>query len=131
MIVVPTEGELQALKVILGAEAAEDLLLKLFVNNYTPVKGTTGTSFTEANGNGYAAITLTKGTDWAFTAGAPSKAETGFQTFTFTGALGMVYGYYIQGADSDIVYWCERFDNPVAITVDGDKVIVPVIQTCE
>ena len=130
-IVVPTEGEVIALKIILGAENAEDLLLKLFVNNITPDKAVTAGSFTEASGSGYAAKTLNSGMDWSFTAGDPSKAETAFQTFTFTGALGIVYGYYIVGSVSGIVYWCERFTTPIPITSDGDKVVIPVTQTCE
>ena len=130
-IVVPTEGELIALKLILGAEVAEDLYLKLFVNNYTPEKGASAANFTEPVGFGYSPFTLIKGTEWAFTAGDPSKAETAFMTFTFTGALGIVYGYWIQGSVSSIVYWCERFTNPVSVSTDGDKVIIPVIQTCE
>ncbi len=52
MIVIPTEGELQALKLILGAETAEDLLLKLFVNDLTPDKSVTSSSFTEPTGFG-------------------------------------------------------------------------------
>jgi hypothetical protein len=130
-IVVPTEGEVIALKLILGAEVAEDLYLKLFVNNLTPTKAVTAASFTEANGFGYVAFTLIKGTEWAFTPGDPSKAETAFMTFTFTGALGMVYGYWIEGSVSGKVYWCERFTAPIAVTVTGDKVIIPVVQTCE
>ena len=131
MLVVPTEGELIALKLILGAEVAEDLLLKLFVNDVTPTKATTSTDFVEPVGFGYDPFTLTKGSAWNFQTGDPSKAESTYLTWIFTGALGNVYGYWIQGADSGLVYWAERFAAPVAVTTDGDEITVPVIQTCD
>jgi hypothetical protein len=124
-LVVPNEGELELLKNLVGSTAGgtlEDWTLKLFRADYTPVVGSTGTDFTEANFSGYAAKTLTR-TSW----GAPSSvspsgtwvaaaavAESVYAAQTFTmngGATGnTIYGYYIVGASSGKVIAAEKFD---------------------
>jgi len=123
-LVVPNEGEVQILNVALGKAAAENLTLKLFSNNYTPTETDTPASFTEVSGYGYTAQTVTSA-NWTITAGAPSTAVSVAKTFSFTGAAGNVYGYYLVGATSAKVYWAERFGTaPIAVQNNGDQIIV-------
>jgi hypothetical protein len=127
-LLVPNQGEDIALKALVNHTAPQNLVLRLFTNNYTPVETTTEADVTEASGNGYAAITLTGGS-WTFTPGAPSLAEYAQQTFTFTGALGNVYGYYLTQVTSGKLVYAERFtDGPYNIVNNGDQIkITPKI----
>ncbi len=111
-LVVPDVGEVKLLDRALRLSAEEDLLLKLFVNNYTPVEGSVAGDFTEATGGGYASKTLTNGS-WgaAATVAGVSSSAYAEQTFTFTGPLTTnpdIYGYYLVGAVSGTLYWAER-----------------------
>ena len=123
-LLVPNEGEVKILSVALGKDAAEALSLRLFTNDYTPVETSVTSSFTEATGNGYAAITVAA-SDWTVASGAPSTATAAVKTFTFTGALGAVYGYFVVGAISGKTYWAERFTaTPITIQNNGDQIVV-------
>jgi hypothetical protein len=87
-----------------------DLKLKLFSNNYTPIKTSDVTDFTEVAGGGYAEITLDKD-EWTITPLDVSTATQAEKTFTFTGATsapGTVYGYYVVDAGG-VLLWAERF----------------------
>jgi hypothetical protein len=99
-----------------------NLTLKLFTNDVTPLDTDTAATYTEASGGGYAAKTLTNGS-WTI-AGDPKTASYAEQTFTFTGALSggaTVYGYYVVDADNKLK-WAERL--PVAQTpaTSGDEI---------
>lgn len=107
---------------------AENMTLRLYTNNYTPVEATTEANVTEAAGNGYASKALTGGS-WTVTPGAPSSATYAEQTFTFTGALGNVYGYYItRNTDSKLMV-AELFTGgPFNVQNNGDQIkVTPTI----
>ena len=127
-LVVPNQGEVIALKALLNHTAPQNLDLRLYTSNTTPSETDTEVTYTEAVGHGYAAIQLTAA-DWVVTEGDPSVAEYPDQTFTFTGALGGVYGYYITQRISGKLVWAERFSNgPYSIANNGDTVkITPAI----
>jgi hypothetical protein len=124
-IVVPNNGEVVALSYLVGKTAStEGLTLRLYTSNTTPAESDTAGTYTEASGNGYAAIALT-GSSWTVTGGAPTPASYAQQTFTFTGALGNVYGYYLtRTTTADLVY-AERFsDGPYNVVNNGDQIKV-------
>lgn len=128
-LVVPNGAEVIALSYFTGKTAStEPLTLRLFTNNVTPGETDTAATFTEASGNGYAAIPLS-GAGWTVTPGAPTSAAHSQQTFTFTGALGNVYGYYLTRTTSGDLAYAERFsDGPYAIANNGDQIkITPTI----
>lgn len=127
-LVVPNTGEQDMLEAFLNKTAPENLTLKLFTSNTTPGETDTAATFTEASGNGYAAVALTAA-NWTVTQGAPTSAVYPEQTFTFTGALGNVYGYYIVGTTSGKLKWAERFTNgPYNIATNGDQIkVTPTI----
>lgn len=111
--------------------AASDVKLKLFCNNYTPVRGMTAGSFTEAAGGGYAAITLTHG-NWTEESNTPRDLIYAQQTFTFTGALTTnptIYGYYITTSNDATVLWAQLLDSTFTPANNGDNLkITPKLQ---
>lgn len=124
-------GETMALKFLVNnSSSVENMVLKLFTNNHTPAASdaTNASDYTEASGFGYAAVTLT-GASWTFSGSGPATAAYAQQTFTFTGALGNVYGYYMVGASSGNLYFAEKFTSgPFNIANNGDQIkITPQI----
>lgn len=126
-LVMPDEGEVVALKAMLGhTVAATPLTLRLFSNNHAPAHGDTNASYTEVSGGGYAAFALT-GANWTITAGSPSTAAYAAHSFTFTGtttAPGTVYGYYITDANSKVIVAQMLTAPPFTPAVNGDSVVV-------
>lgn len=107
-LLIPDLGERTLLDWAL-AEGPEDQTLKLYTSNTTPAEGDTSATYTEAAGSGYAAKTLTRGT-WGAAATATGTTSKAYpqQTWTFSGSLGPVYGYYIEGAVGAELLWAER-----------------------
>jgi len=131
-LLVPNNGEGDALQYFVNKAAPENLVLRLFTNNITPAETDTAATYTEASGFGYAAVTLT-GASWgAPSEGAPSSIAYAQQTFTFTGALGNVYGYYLTRATSGRIAYAERFsDGPYNIVNNGDQIKITPTITCD
>lgn len=128
-LLAPSAGSSLMLQALVNKTAPQDLKLKLFSNNHTPANADTAGSYTEASGFGYAAITLT-GASWAVTAGNPSSITYATQTFTFTGALGNVYGYFLVQSASGIIEWAELFTGgPYLIQNNGDQITVTPLIT--
>jgi hypothetical protein len=127
-LVVPNVGAVLALKGFLNHTAPQNQLLKLYTNNVTPGETDTAATYTEASGNGYDDIALT-GSSWVVTEADPASAAYAQQTFTFTGALGDVYGYFVVQATSGILMYAERFTGaPINIANNGDQIkITPTI----
>lgn len=126
-IVVPDIGERGLLNKAL--DNGENLLLKLFTA-VSPAIGesTVAGDFTEATFSGATAKTLTSGS-WnaASTSTGTSSKTYAAQTFTHGGAAGTgsqtILGYYVVGATSGNLYWCETFDvaKPIA---GGDQLTI-------
>jgi hypothetical protein len=108
-LVYVNNGEVVALSLLVNkVTTTENLILGLFTNNYTPIETTVLGDLTEATGSGYAAKTLT-GASWTVTGGAPTTASYAAQQFTFSGALGNVYGYFFKRASSGDLIAAEVF----------------------
>lgn len=124
-LLVPNNGEGDGLQYFVNKATPENLILRLFTSNTTPAEADTAGTYTEASGSGYAAITLT-GASWAAPVeGAPSSIAYAAQTFTFSGALGNVYGYYMTRASSARIALAERFSNgPYNIQNSGDAIVI-------
>lgn len=128
---IPNEGEGKLLEFALGKSSQETLVLRLFSSNTTPADTDTTATYTEVSGNGYAAKSLT-GSSWTVTPGAPSSATYPTQTFTFTGAAGNVYGYFVTSQSSAKVLWAERFsDGPYNVTASGQTINVTPVLTLQ
>ncbi len=130
-LLVPSAAEEVMFKNILNITAPQTLKLKLYSNNYTPIEASVEGDFTEAAGFGYAEVSLTPGS-WVVTPGNPTSAAFPQQTFTFTGALGNVYGYYIVQTTSGKIMWAEKFtDGPYNIVNNGDQIKITLSITLE
>lgn len=130
-LVMPEEGEVfwskRAVNRISNRSSGSTLVLKLFTNDYTPIKKSAYADFTEANGNGYpGAIGLSGATGFSVTlSGGTTTVSYPQVTYTFTGALGDVYGYFITDQAGTSVVWAERFsDGPYDIQNNGDQIKV-------
>ena len=88
----------------------ENLTLKLYSNDYTPVAASTAGNFTESSFSGYSAKSLTRSSWVDPTTNGSGKAEITYasQTFTASGS-GTVYGYFVVGATSGTCVFAERF----------------------
>jgi hypothetical protein len=124
-------GERDALTKWIGAE---NLILHLYANNYTPAEGDPIGSYTEVSGvgTGYAAITLVAAT-WgaAATDGANHSTKAyAAQTFTFVGAgcPVTVYGYYITTLAGVLVGGHKEYATGQVFPAGATCVIVPVIE---
>jgi hypothetical protein len=125
-LVVPNVGEQIGLEALVGKTAGQNLILKLFKNNYTPVEATTASDLTVADFTGYSNITLTAAS-WTYTAGDPGTLAYAQQTFTSSAGSqsSAVYGYYLVQVTSGILVWAERFtDGPYTIVNNGDTIKV-------
>jgi hypothetical protein len=130
-LVIPDAAEVDLAKYYVNKSSPENLVLRLYVNNYSPVSASTVGSFTEASGGGYSAIEI-NGADWSVTPGAPTYAVGPQQTFSCdgTGSAQLCYGYFTTRATSGVIAHAERFNNgPYSFTSSGDQIkITPRIE---
>jgi hypothetical protein len=119
MFVAANEGKTKILQIALGRATANDLILALYKNDYTPVTSSTKASFTESTGEGYANITLAK-SGWTFVNSLDvTTASYAERTFTYTGAE-VIYGYYVYDSVDNILIGAERFPGGAhSISSDG------------
>lgn len=125
-LVLPNNGEGDALAAIVAKSAAENLVLRLNQNNITPAETDTAATYTEATFTGYASITLTA-PSWTIVEGAPSEASYPQQTFTSSAdqTSQNIYGYYFTRVTSGRIAWSERFPaGPYAIAANGASIKV-------
>lgn len=125
-LLVPNNGEGDALAAFVNKSVLSDLVLRLFTNNITPAETDTAASYTEATWTGYAAVTLT-GANWTITEGAPSQAAYPQQALTSTaGSQNQnCYGYYLTRSAGGRIALAERFtDGPYQIVNNGDQIKV-------
>lgn len=113
-------GELLLLEAALGKSTPENLTLKLYSNNYTPLQSSVAGSFTEATFTSYAAKTLTK-TSWTSASTVSNKATSSYAAQSWTcGATGQtIYGYFVIGQSSGTLYFAERFSTSRSLS-NGD-----------
>lgn len=105
----------------------DDLVLRLYSNNYTPVAASIAADFTEVAGAGYADLPLVLAS-WVITPGSPAVAEYDTpQDFSFTGATdtpGVIYGYYITRDSDGLLIYAERFpaDDVPFVPINGSLI---------
>jgi len=127
-VIVPNASEQLWLKSVLNHTAAEDQVLKLFVNNIGPDQNSTASSFTEASGGGYANKTLV-GTSWTIVTNTSNEGEATFaaQVFTFTGALdgaATIFGWYLIQQTSGLLLAAENISGTLTPANNGDAITI-------
>lgn len=128
-VVFTNAAEQVALENFINKTAPENLVLRLYSDNQTPAKTDVVGDYTEVSGNGYSAATLTPAS-WVMTSGDPSSAAYPQVTFTFSGAAGNVYGYYVTRATTGDLMFANRFSNaPINIANNGDEIRITLTIT--
>lgn len=127
-IIFANVGEVVLLKWMLkDTSISENLTMKLYSNNYTPVASSTAANFTESSFSGYSAKTLSRGS-WSDPTTVSGKAESSYasQVYSATGSA-TVYGYFIVGASSGTLILGERFPVTRVLTSGDTVTIIPKI----
>jgi hypothetical protein len=101
----------------------ENLILRLYSNDYTPNPDSESLNFTEVtSGGGYLSYVL-NGEDWSISDGAATYPQ---QQWLFVASKGNIYGYYVT-LDTGEVIFAERFSNgPFNIASNGDIIRVNI-----
>lgn len=125
MIVFSKEGSRYGLAVYVGLRQPQDLVLRLYCNDYWPSIDSTVNDFTESKGFGYAPIVMS-GSKWRVENGPHAPRLThDLVRWTFTGMAGKHYGWFATlGFDGPQVMG-ERFtgkETPYEILVSGDHI---------
>ena len=106
-LVIPNEGEIRLLQTMFTCLfETEDLVCHLFTNlpNEEALKTATPETFVELTGHGYEPVILEYGGVYA----DPDKAVAGFGDVYFGfDSFATIQGYWIEGSESGIVYFCE------------------------
>lgn len=127
-VIYPNGCEQLIMGFVVNKNTPENLSIRLYANDYTPVAASVVGNFTEAAGGGYAAKTLT-GSSWTLSTDGSGNgvASYALQTWTFTGALttnATVYGYYyIRVSTLDLVA-AERLANSFTPANNGDQILI-------
>ena len=130
-LLVPNSAEEIIINYILNRDLPEGLVIHLYSNNIIPQETDTITNYVEVSGGGYASIGLTAG-NWTIIPGTPTSAEHTEVVWTFNGAVGNVYGYYVTRVTGLELMWAERFSNgPFNIQTNGDEIRVTPRLTLE
>lgn len=126
-LTITNAGELLLLEWALRSTSTpEDLVLKLYSNNYTPVATSTASNFTEANFTGYSAKSITRASWGTPTTNANGEAEVSATAQDWSAESDQtIYGYFLVGAVSGTVVWAQRFSVPRSVT-SGTVLRVPV-----
>src|SRR4051812_1134152 len=95
-----------------GALMLEELMryerwLHLYTNRYRPERTSQRGDFVEPAGKGYKPVLLAPA-KWVITPGQPPLAVYPKVTFTFSGAVGDVFGYLVTASDGTL-RWAEPF----------------------
>lgn len=106
MLVVPDDARMR----ILRAALRESVTFRLFVNDVWPDLNSRAEDFEEPADLGYTAQACAPD-DWEFTTDDFGKpiAEYPKRVWTFQGAVGVIYGYYVTDRQGEIL-WVERFE---------------------
>ena len=123
------QGEVIMLKASVNHTAPQNLVMRLYKNDWTPAEGDTERAAPEADFTGYSAKTLA-GASWTATPGAPSSIEYAAQEFASSAnqATQNIYGWYLTQETSGLLVAAERFSSPLPFSTDVDAVMLtPVI----
>lgn len=115
MIVIPRIGAAAMLALIFHKAEAEDMVMRLFQNDFTPDKSTTLGDLVEIGFPGYTPMIIDP-VDVTITSDPPqSVAQTGVYEFTASAPASVnAFGWYVTGSSSGALYYLERFVDPPA-----------------
>lgn len=119
---ITSAGAERNLKYMVGAiTSTEPLFLKLYANNVTPSALTELNDLVEVSGGSYSKKVLSP-SDWDVSGNVATCTS---QLFTFTAAVGNIYGYYLVGQTTGSLIAVEKFTSgPFNIVNSGDNITV-------
>jgi hypothetical protein len=126
MINLSNSGKEIALKYLTGnISTTEILLVKLFTNNTTLSVNDTAASYTEVvNGTGGYSYKTLSASSWNVSGNIAAYPS---QTWTFTGAVGNIYGYYVIRQTTGDLVFSEKFSGgPYNVQTNGDNISVTI-----
>jgi len=129
-LVVPDEGEVALLDMLVNGDTLANAELRLYENNLTPDEDTVYGDFNEATFTGYAAQTPTFGSA-SIVSHKGSISDTATRDFVCStaGTPDVIYGYYVVDAVNNLVLWAERFASPITIAAAGDTISINLVFT--
>jgi len=103
----------------------DNLQLRLFTNNFTPVKTSVAADFTFASGNGADAKTLTQVSWVASVQSGIVRFDYATQEWTFTGSATYYGAAYVLANGK--VWMAAKFDTPWGVIADEVRGIIPTV----
>lgn len=133
MIVVPNEGELWLLDLLLRETVPSTLkfVLRLYRNDWTPEKDSVRADASEATFAGYLPVEMDRA---AWTAAqlvggeAQSTYGTLYQQWLASSGNQLIYGYFVTDEDDNFILWAERFVTAVNVSAVTPVVMMPVLR---
>lgn len=108
---------------------AQELELRLFRNDYTPITQSQTFNFTEANFQGYQSEELITSLWQSAVQLGQGYAQCTYDTEPFewlnTGLEQIVYGYYVVEIATNETWWAERFGFPRTVATGGSLSVQP------
>lgn len=100
--------------------------LRLFKNNHTPSETDDDSDYTEADFDGYSAMSLTSWTPAYLNGSNEAEIDEINRTFTQTGTgtTNDIYGYYVTNTSGDVVYAERDPAGPVAMNATGKTLTI-------
>lgn len=129
-LIVPDEGEIRLLDMLVNAVGMTNVRLRLFQNNITPDQDSVYATFTIATFSGYADTTPAMGA--ASTVSHKGKIVDGSaRNFTHNGGgtANTIYGYYVVDTGTSKVLWAERFSSSQSMAANGDNIAITLAFT--
>jgi hypothetical protein len=117
------------LKGALGKQTNGNLHWHLYSNNHTPAVSDTLGSYTEVTGSGYS-VQSTAPSGWTVsTTSDVTTAVAGDVTFTFSGAIATIWGYFVTDSTDATLLAAEKFTSSQSIGSGGGtlKLTAPTI----
>jgi len=125
--VIPDEG-MKLFQDKLNGVSALAFQLRLYQNNYTPIKSSVFADFTLATFSGYTSQTLTFGAGTV----AANISTAVASAITFTRSIGAtsntIYGWFLVDSVSSKVFAANLLPTPKAMTTNGDGITVTLTE---
>lgn len=125
--VIPDEG-MKRLQDKMNGVGALNFTLRLFQNNFTPVKGSIFSDFTDATFSGYVAQTCTFGAGTVTSNISTAVAAA----ITFTRSIGAtsntIYGWYLVDVTTSKVFAANLLATPKVMGTSGDGITVTLTE---
>lgn len=122
-LIVPDEGEVAMLDMLVNGDSFANVRLRLYQNNLTPDQDTVYGDFAVATFSGYGEETPSFGAA-SIVSHKGKIVDSAERTFVHNGGgtSNTIYGYYVVDSVNNLVLWAERFATPQSMSNNGDLI---------